>query len=779
MTKNIETIHATLVDFQVATMAELSKNNINEDQTKKIRKGIPSNLQQYFDQNPLAINRLLVSWDYVNQAPFDKKPNVKEFLRGDRANWALIGAKEYFQRDIEEEVYDDLLDFATSTTNRPKVIIVLAPAGYGVTTFLMTLAAKLARERAGSIFMLKHGRQFLEGDVEFAATSLPDRPFFFINNAADFSARILNSVYRLRNIKKGAMFILGERLNEWRMGYGKLRGKEYQIDSLSDSEIHRLLDYLEKNNELNKLANLSRDLQFISIQKGHGKELLVAMREATEGKNFDAILEDEFRGLQNPVSQKLYLIVSCFHMHGAYVRDGVIEKILAMPITEIYNKIRESTEGVIIFDKIDEENQIYGARTRHRIIANIVWERCRRNEDSDSIIQLSLNSLNLNYKSDVSAFEHFVRSDQIVDSIKSLEGKIKYFDTACTKDPNSPYVRQHYSRMLLRSDHAELGLSQIDEAITMNPNIRVLYHTKGMILMDLAHKTESRELARRWLIQSENCFKQGINIYKRDEYCYQGLARLYTGWALRSLGSEFTDYLSKAEEVISEGLKFVKVRSGLWLESSRIQQILGNEPKRLNFLEQAVKESPGSVVARYLLARAYRKSNQAQKAVNILDHVIRNNINEFRCFVEYALSALILGKPYAEVIGILEISSLYGYSDPRYLSILGGLYFLNGEFSKSKTIFDKSLTKNFTAEEINSIQFRPPDRNDVSQPLQVTGKVVQVTAGYSFIQTPGYPPILCPASKYNSLIIKKDLDLLYNVGFTPKGAVAYDPQNAN
>ena len=118
--------------------------------------------------------------------------------------------------------------------------------------------------------------------------------------------------------------MIGERLNEWRSTHAKLSATEFLLESLSDLEINKLLDCLTTNNALNKLKDLSRDLQFASIKQNYLKELLVAMREATEGKGFDAIIEDEYRGIPNVIGQRLYLLVCCFYQHGAYARDGLL-----------------------------------------------------------------------------------------------------------------------------------------------------------------------------------------------------------------------------------------------------------------------------------------------------------------------------------------------------------------------------------------------------------------------------------------------------------------------
>ncbi len=777
MAKGIETIDCTLREFVESASIALSNIRSDAERLRRARSSIPTDLLDIFEKNPVALTRLLASWTYVNQASFHDKANVHGFLRGDRANWALIGSKQHFERDIEEPIYDELLDYVTGKTNKPSVDIILAPAGYGISTLMMSLAAKLIQDRAGAVFMLNPGSTVIEGDIEFAYNIFPDRPFFFVDSAADHSSRVHNIIHRLSDTKKSAMFVLGERLNEWRQGQGRPRGKEYLIEPLSDPEINRLIDCLAKHNELNNLEQLSRDMQIAVIKTKHNKELLVAMREATEGKSFDAILEDEFRGIGDTISRQMYLVVCCFYQHGAYVRDNLLAELMGISLVDLLACSKNSTEGVIVFDCIDVSKGRYAARARHRTIASVVWERCGGQSEREELLQKALSSLNLNYSSDKSAFEQFIRSDRLVDSIRSLDGKIRFFDRACQKDPDSPYVRQHYARMLSREKKTELALGQIESAIALNTKVRVLYHTKGLILCQMALDIESTELARRRLAQSEAAFKKGISMNSKDEYCYQGLAELYFGWAKRVGNTEeAASYIAKSEEIINEGLKVANTRDGLWIQSSKIQQFLGNEPSYIKALQKAVFESPASIIARYLLGRAYRRAGQYKMAVDILDPVILNYHEEFRTFVEYALSMICLGKPYSEAAAILRVSTLYGLSDPRFIATLGGLLFLDGKFTESEKIFAESTKRTFSAIELNQIQFRPPDPNNTSTNLRLRGKIIEVRPGYSYIESSGYPRFVCRASKYKGITMYRGLQLAFEPSFTAKGAVADNPE---
>lgn len=778
--KNIETLSCHYVDFKMAADEALKDvKDTSADRLEALKKNVPPQLLEAFGKNPAPVVRLLSSWTYVNIVPFHETPNIREFLAGDRPNWGLIGARNFFVRDIEDEIYDELIDYATSESNKVYSSIVLAPAGYGVTTLLMSVSSKMVQERAGHVFYLKPGMQLFEGDIEFIATHFDGKIFFVIDNASDYIASLTSSTTVLKDRKKSVMFLLGERINEWRQGGGRIYPKEFPIEPLSDPEINRLLDFLSENGSLHSLDHLPRERQFSTIKVFHGKELLVAMREATEGRSFDAIIEDEYRGVVDVTCRNAYLIVSAFYMHGAYLRTPLLAELLNVSLEELHTNILPKLEGTVNVECVNESRGLFAARCRHRVIASIVWERCTASGEKEHIVQEGLSHLNLNYKHDCMAFESIVRDDRTIDSISSLEGKIRFFETACKKDPQSPYVRQHFARMLSREHKNELALTQIEDAIRLNPSLRVLYHTKAIVLKQLAIDYESLDMARRRLIQSESNFRKGLSLYNKDEYSYQGLAQLYIEWAQKLNGSEeAATYIAKAEEVINDGLKVVRTRDGLWIESARIQEILGNEPSQIRALETAVSVSPGSVIARYLLGRAYRKCERYSDAIRILDPVIKNYHEEFRSFTEYAVCMLYEKRTYSEIAQTLRLSTLYGLSDPRFIAMLSGVLFLSKEFSQAAKVFEESLGKNFSTTDINRLQFVPPDPGDLSKEYQVQGTVVAVKLGHSMIESHDFPTILCPGSKYGGVNMENGLKVIFTIGFCAKGAVALKPMLA-
>jgi tetratricopeptide (TPR) repeat protein len=769
--KGVETIDASFADFVGTASVVLDKSAYTIDLLGKTKHKIPAPLADEYERNPTAVLRLLAHWRYVNAADFSEQPNTKPFFRGDRPNWTLAAKKIPFERDIQEEVYDQLLDFYTSTSSSSGSAIIIGPAGYGTTTLLTMLATQLVSDRAGHIFYHKAGASVIDGDLEFAASLFgQDKKFFFVDNAADHSRDLHRVFDRLRRLKSPAFLVMGERKNEWRQSRGRYFPKEYELESLSDAEIMRLLETLKQNGELNKLANLTPDMQFAVIESKHGKELLVTLREATEDNNFDAILIDEFKGIGNDLSRRLYLAVCGFYTHGAYVRDVLLASLLGSDLATMYEETKNQTEGVVIYDLIDSTLGRYGGRARHRAIAAIVWERCGDSAEKENLLQRSIEALNLNYGADQSAFEQFVRSDNVVASLSSFDGKTRFFEAACKKDPQSPYVKQHYARMLLHEGRPELALGQIDSAIEISKDVRVLHHTKGLILAQLARTTASVEIGRKRLLQAERSFRQCLSMSSKDEFAYSGLATLYLDWAKREKGDS-AEYLSKCEQIISEGLRSINSRESLLLVSAQVQEFLGNDPERIYELERAVRADKEGNIARYVLGRVYLQRNEPQKTIEVIKPAVISEPDEYRACIVYALALLGTGESYSTAISTIRIGSLYGFRDPRYIAVLGGMLFMNSQFSDAQEVFAECARRNFSNVESNKVYFRPRGSDRV-KPLRLKGRVAAVRPGYCFIENKDYPRFFCPASRLGKLMLQVGEEVTFTPVFSAKGAGA-------
>jgi len=770
--QGIATLDGDLADLRLAVQARLGDIRVDPRNLDALAAKIPADLRGIFEASPAAVTRLLNSWDYVNQTDFGEPANTTAFLKGDRANWGLIGQGINFQRDLEEPLVEGLVEFATDPAPRVTSQIILGSAGYGMSTLLMAVAAWFVQNKVGTTLLLRPGATPVPADVEFAARYLPTPIVFCVDNAADYERELSEAKSLLASLNIPAFLMLSERVNEWRQCRPSLRPREHVLEPLSDVEILRLIDALERANALGRLADLDSDLRFATIKVRNQQQLLVTMREATEGKAFDAIIEDEFRHIMDEPARDVYALVCAFSRVRALARDTLLGDALGIPIADLYPLLGGSLEGIVEWDTIDEARGIEALRARHQIIADIVWNRCLDRSTYERLLLLAIESLNLSFTADVKAFEAFTRDVDAVDNLQTLDSKTRFFELACKKDPLNAYVRQHYGRMLLREGRQELALSQVDKALELAPRARVIHHTRGVILREMALQAVSSEVGRRRLAQSEAAFEGALRQNSRDEYAYQSLAELYLEWARKSHNAdESIDYLNRAQEVVFRGLQNVRQREGLYLVTARIAQEVGDTPARLAALRQALEVAPTSAVVRFVLGTALRRDRQFEEAISVLLEGLTTVPDDPHLALALAMTYHESGSEYRDCIAVLYISRMRGQRDPEFIATYGGMLVMDEQLGDAEDVWRRAAEQNFTFADNTRIGYRPHPGN---VPVRLTGRVSDVKAGFAFVATPGLPSFFWPGVRFGDRRPVVGNIVRFEPAFSARGPVVGD-----
>lgn len=785
--RRVETMIITLPDFRALVEKEIGDYRPGADTFDQYKHKVPHHLLRDYEKFPAAMLRLLESWQYVNGESTTDLPNTKDFLLGSKPNWSLIAQDRRFTRDIEDPLWEWTVDFITDPKAKSTAALLTGPAGYGITTILMALALKIVSARNGPVFILREGAEVKEGDVAYAATLFPEVPcYFVIDQAREHAGSIHTALIQQKKTASNCLFLLGERRNEWLSAKAKFQAEEFDVDPLSDGEINRLLDYLGTEGALGDLEELDRSFQFNIVKNKHEKELLVAMREATDGKGagFDAIIENEYRGIDDgrstSLARELYLLVCCFHQHGVLIRDRLLENVLGVPLQDIHEDVGSSLEGLVEYAETDTVRGEFAARARHRIIGEIVWKKCGSHERKEILLQKAMENLNLTYRLDKIVFEKFIRSDEIVDTFGTLDGKIKFFETAARRDPDNVFVFQHFARMLLREKKLNLALSQIDLAISKDRtnSIRSLHHTRGLVLADLAMTEENGDVARKWMAQSEREFQYCMGARETDSYGHSGLATLYLDWSRRPkiLDEEATEYLEKAERVISDGLKVVSERTSLLIISADINKELGNQPGRVSKLRQAVESDTASVIGRYLLARAYREQKEPKKTMEVLEPVIKTYFKEVRSYIEYTRAMLETGESFRKCAATLFQCRLDGETDPAFVGLYGGLLYMDRRYDDAVKLWQRAKEQTFTYDERIKRQFDPRDPADHTKRLRFSGVVLNTKPGFIIIQPDDGPTIISTTTAVGKTILQNHHRVTFVLSFSAKGPLAESVQ---
>src|ERR1700674_2364639 len=146
----------------------------------------------------------------------------------------------------------------------------------------------------------------------------------------------------------------GARIHEWNVRCEDLEpilDEEHILRYLSDHEIEVLLSKLAQSDALGTLKGITLDEQKRKLKEIYGRQLLVALYEATENASFRDIIADEYEGI-NPVEARLlYLDICSLHRFGSPVRAGLISRVHGIDFDDFRDRFFRPLEQVVDFAK--------------------------------------------------------------------------------------------------------------------------------------------------------------------------------------------------------------------------------------------------------------------------------------------------------------------------------------------------------------------------------------------------------------------------------------------
>jgi hypothetical protein len=224
---------------------------------------------------------------------------------------------------------------------------------------------------------------------------LNDDIVLVIDDADTFGHGLSDLVADAQASRSQVLLVLGMRalqadrvLHDW-----QANGKdqvEVNVPQLADDDIVLLLEALEKDNKLGVLKPLKHNERVERIRRECGRELLVAMFEATTGERFEAKLADEFSELE-PEQRLIYAIIAIATDLRAYLlRDEILMASGDLSNTCLNALDRLAAGGLIVSEQ-------RGYKLRHRRIAELIVARLRNSAEMLSPYRGLLRAMSVRY----------------------------------------------------------------------------------------------------------------------------------------------------------------------------------------------------------------------------------------------------------------------------------------------------------------------------------------------------------------------------------------------
>lgn len=314
---------------------------------------------------------------------------IKQYYNGAYLTWDIVSSDGIIERDA----YKTLIEEWIPPTDVTNMICIVSDAGEGKTSLAYKFIYDLFQKKENLIFQITH---FENPDIwrEFENIwKFYKRPFIvFVENVF----RNENVVVALQNMDRYIpMTILAtSRTNEYSEKRFPFRVRPISLERPSYEEKKRILGELE--NKGIKLGAIDDDLLEESVP------FLVFMMEATHGKKFEKIIEDEIEVLKKidkDVNQAYQYLCSTYQ-YDISIPKSILEKL----DDDFYNiEAKEASRGIILIDDIRNEN----LRTRHPLIATYSAKYYNRDR---VLINKIFNSINPKKSEESKFMLHLFRS---------------------------------------------------------------------------------------------------------------------------------------------------------------------------------------------------------------------------------------------------------------------------------------------------------------------------------------------------------------------------------
>ena len=496
---NIEWFHGTARTFAEEVLAELAN-----DGTKGFAFIEISEKQQGTESVPLVS-------DVASQ-----QPNLEtNYLLGEEPQWSDIHSGRVAPRTCDKELFDvatPILDGSHAST----ALAITGTAGAGKSTTLMSLALKFSNEGIPVLWIDKSS-QAAPRVIRESASRFEGRLVVAIDDADLFGsnlARLVQGLLHDRSKLLVALAVRSGKLDELLRSFGPLtlEVKEHVVPLLTDEDIDGLINVLDHHHRLGRLKGKSDKERRRAFSATAGRQILVAMIEATSGERFEDKVTGELKELSG-VKQFVYALV-CVASSQRYhlTKDEIL---LATNSDDL--ETMDSLNTLVARHLLVSAPPYYYYLARHRVIADLVLDELK---EQDQIIKEVINGLVFAAAAKVQPYDNRrSRTRRLLTRFTNhafllgLMGPMKA-RTVYNSIENVLHYDFHYwlQRGALEVEAGDIRLAEqfLDQALSMAPTDHRVRTEYGYMLMRKAVDAPNHARAEAWYAEGTEMLEEII-----------------------------------------------------------------------------------------------------------------------------------------------------------------------------------------------------------------------------------------------------------------------------
>jgi len=341
----------------------------------------------------------------------------------------------------------------------------------------------------------------------------------------------------LPGIKPGVLFAVAVRstrlegvLDRDTLGFEPI---EISMPHLTDIDIDSLIGVLDRENRLGVLKGLSHEERVAAFRKEAGRQLLVAMIQATSGKLFREKVLEEFQEL-SPLQRQIYATL-CLVSSQRWTMDRQ-EIILACG--SLGNEILDAVESLARRNVIARRDihSNYGAR--HRVIADEIVHAMEFRQYMATVLEgvcfAFASGVNSGLPRNNRLWRRLIRflNHQFILQVTTPDiGRQVYENVEQLLQWDYHYWLQRASLEVEQGD-LDLATNFLDQARSISPGERTVETEYAYLLIKRASKTPEHGSAEEWFTEGRKYLEELIGQSgSRDSYPYHVLGSQGLAWA--------------------------------------------------------------------------------------------------------------------------------------------------------------------------------------------------------------------------------------------------------
>lgn len=587
--------------------------------------------------------------EYVRSEMSAKQIDPRAFYRGYSPRWSAVDAGLDVRRGIEDTILSNtILDEVGDA--RTRFYAIKGHAGSGKSVLLQ----RIAREAAVTfeklcLYMQPHGTISFDALSELSKV-ISERIYLFVDDVGDHVTQVSRLLEQASQASIRLTIIASERINEWNMTCGPLEPyltDEFEVRYLSPKEIDSLLLLLEEHRALFRLEGYSAEERRAAFVDRAGRQLLVALHEATHGKPFEDIIADEYAEITPQTAKLIYLGVCFLNRYNVPVRAGIVNRVYGIRFTAFKERFFKPLES-LIFVRFDPISRDYVYETRHPHIAEIVVERVLSNVTDSLNMHLDmLKAMNIDYDSDRIAFRKLIGGRTVLAAFPDHEMAKRVFVAASLKFRQEPYLfhQEAIYEMLRPNGNLIRASNLLHEARNLSPYDKTLVHSLAELQIRRAESSETSLETESLLREAEKLAHPLATNKAIDSYGFHTLAKIQLE-RLRMFLEEgvgidteilLNDRIKAVESVIEEGLQKFPDDSYLLDIESKLGGLLSDDDRAITALQTALDKRPDSAFVAIRLAKLLMDSGSMGEAIRVYRAAMDAGVNDKKIHFNYAM----------------------------------------------------------------------------------------------------------------------------------------------